>query len=89
MVTSHATQQSNGHKYRGKGLHNVLGGLHLSPFLLFCALANLPAEEPLRIVPALIYPCPVHLLNQIWLARSGCQFFFSHLRPTRFVEVTR
>ena len=31
----------------------------------------------------------MYLLNQIWLARSGCQFFFSHLRPTRFAEVTR
>ena len=58
-------------------------------FFAFLRSSELPAEEPLRIVPALIYPCPVHLLNQIWLARSGCQFFFSHLRPTRFVEVTR
>ena len=57
-------------------------------FFVFFAVANLPAKEPLRIVPALIYPCPVYLLNQIWLARSGCQFFFSHLRSTRFVEVT-
>ena len=32
---------------------------------------------------------PVYLLNQTWLVRSGCQFFFSHLRPMRFVEVTR
>ena len=31
----------------------------------------------------------VYLLNQTWLARSGCQFFFSHLRPMRLVEVTR
>ena len=72
---------------RGRGLHNDLGSLH-SPFSLFCAVANLPAKEPLRIVPALINPCPVHLLNQIWVVRSRCQFFFSHLRPKCFVEVT-